>query len=95
MPGKLVVVAGVVIVRIDATADRIDHRQMMRFLREQRQVLAKSHTWRGRLDRLKHPPILDRRIGLHVPSVDVRRPAAEEEEDGRLRLGGGATRSCR
>ena len=88
--GQVVVVASVVIIRIDTASDGVDERQVVRLLAEQRQVFAQLDSWCGGSDRLKRASILKRCLGFHIPGVNMRRASAEKEQD--RRLGFAATR---
>jgi hypothetical protein len=76
-----VVVAGPAAV----VADRADDRQVVRLPTQVRQVFAELDAGRARRDGAERAAVLGRGVGLHVPGVDVRRPAAEPDQDGRLR----------
>ncbi len=52
-----------------------------------RQMLAELDARHGRGDRLKFTPQLDRRVGLHVPHVEVAGTAVEKNQDRRIRTG--------
>jgi hypothetical protein len=81
--GERVVGAGVVV------ADRVRHRtherDVMHLPREERQVLAHLEPGNARRDRAKLAPVLERRLGLPVPEVLVRRPSLHEKEDAGFR----------
>ena len=84
--GEVVVIACVMIARrATAVGDAVNHREMMRLFRKQRQMLAKVNLRRRRADGVEFAAILHRRLRLHVPHVDVRRAAAEEKKDRRFR----------
>ena len=75
--GQVVVVAGVVVAGAAAeVAQRADDGQVMGLLGQVRQVLAQLDAGRRGGDGPKQAAILGGRVGLHVPGVDVRRPAA-------------------
>ena len=69
-------------------ADVVRHRphdgQPVDALRELRKVFADLNAWNIRGDRLKCAANFRGRVGLHVPSVLMGRPAPHEEQDTRL-----------
>ena len=48
------------------------------------QVLTNFQVWCGSLDGIEWPTILYRRLGFHVPHIDVGGTAAKEKQDDRL-----------
>ncbi len=84
MAGQVIVIAGMMVARAAAeVAERIHNRQVMAVLGRQRQMFAKAHA-RGRSgDWLELAAILNRGVGLHVPGVEVRCPAAQPDENRR------------
>ena len=84
LPRQREVGPGVVVV--DRVMHRAHERQVMRLLRQERQVLAEREPGHGRRDRPELAANPLGRVGLHVPEVLVRRPPLQEEEDQRLRL---------
>ena len=84
VPRQVVVVTRVMVVGIDAAADGIQQRQMVRLLTQHRQMLRQPEPGRRSLPGSKRPTILLGSVGLHVPHIQVRRPAAQEEQNGTL-----------
>jgi hypothetical protein len=66
-------------------ADRADDGKVMGLAREMRQMLAERDAWGAGGAGPKRTAVFGDGIGLHVPGVDVRRPAAEPDHDRRLR----------
>ena len=60
MPGQVVVVASVMVIGVDRRSNRVDERDVMGLLRQQRQMLTHPHAGGGGLDWLKRPAILQR-----------------------------------
>ena len=90
--GQDVVSAGVVVV--DVVGRRTDHRQVTHLRSPHVEVFAEGDAWQRGGDRAELAPDLSRCLWLHVPQVDVRRPALHVEEDaglGRWCIG----RACR
>ena len=86
--GEVEVVPGMVIAGSEpGIGDAMNEREFVPLLRREGEMLADRKPGRRRGDGAKLTPVFRRRGGLHVPQVDMRRAATEEEEDRRLRLG--------
>ena len=81
-PRQRVVGTGVVVA--DRVVDRADQRQVVRLLREHRQVLAEQEPRHRRRDRPELAPDAERGVGLHIPEVLMRGAPLEDEQDHRL-----------
>ena len=84
MSREIMVVPGVMVIGIHLPVNRVHNCQVMRLLRQQRQMFAKRDTWRRRLNRLERPSIFDRGLGFQVPRIQVRGTSAQEQQDGGL-----------
>ena len=51
--------------------DEEGHRQVMRLLAQERQMLAKTNSFGRGSNGIERTAVLGRRVGLHIPSVDV------------------------
>ena len=61
--------------------DAADQRIFVGVLRHARKILGNLDARNVGLDRLVRPANLNRRVGLHVPGVELRRPAHQEQHD--------------
>src|SRR5581483_3776734 len=63
-------------------AQRTDNGQVVSLLGQVGQVFTEINSWRAGCDGLERTAILRGSMRLHVPRIDVRRPAAEPNHDG-------------
>ena len=85
VPRQVVIVACVVVARAAIEiAQRPHDRQVMGLLGQMRQVFAQLDARRRGGHGAKQAAILERGCRLHVPGVDVRRPAGEPDHDRRF-----------
>lgn len=81
--GEVVVITRVVIAGgATAIGDAVDHGKVMRLFGEQGQMLAQADVVAAGADGFEIASVFKRRVRFHVPHVDVRGPAAEEEQHG-------------
>lgn len=86
MACEVVVIPTVMVICIYLAIHRVDHRQVMRLLRQQRQVFTQFDTWRRRLNRLERTAIFKRCFRFHVPAIEVRCAATQKQQDCRSRF---------
>ena len=80
--GEVVIISGMMIAGgLPAIGDGPHDGEVFALLGGERQVLANLHAGRGSLDGIEGAAIGERRLGFHVPHVDVRRAAAKEKQD--------------
>ncbi len=84
--GEVVVVPGMVIARAaTVVAQRANDDQVMRLLRQIRQMLTELDARSRGCDRFETAAVFFRRVRLHVPGVDVGRTTAQPDHDRGLR----------
>ena len=71
---------------VDAVVHRANDRRAVGLFRESREQFAHAVTGERGLDRLELASHFDRSLGLHVPHIEVARPAIQKQEDASIRL---------
>ncbi len=86
MPGLVVVIASVMIIRTDRRPDAADQCQVMCLFGQQRQVFAQLNVRCSGSNRIERATVFGRSIRFHIPHVDVRSTATEEKQNRRFRF---------
>ena len=83
--GEVVIIAGVMVAGGAAKIrDRSHDGEVFALFGGEREMLANVHARRSGLDGSKRAAVFHRRLGFHIPHINVRRATAEKKQDGGL-----------